>query len=647
MPNEQSFEIVEEQNVVDDHFFDIIGNEFKFSHEKGLAEWLKNSADAYRRMQNPPIPEEQRVLLRFTDGASKKKPTFECIDFGGMTRTDIDKAFKRWGDPQAATAGKQKKMFGGHGNGGKFYMRQMFGKSYFITYLNGTLNVFGFNENRKYGYAQGHQDMKISAKDALVFAGLYDILPANLRQKIIDGKCGFTVVRGIDPHKVKRKVRMNQLLQKIMHHPQARQVLTHMNVSCIHNDQWVAEKIEPEKIPPMPGFEEPFTDTIPTSVEIIEEGEGTSVSLANAKFEAGNIVLKTSAESLGTGRLADLNRIEIIGELGVIASYKMHELPLHHPEFADFIYGECRCPILEDPEDDCVKNDRTKLQEDNPKTKALLTWICQEVDALSDMMGEEQAKQAQQQGDKLSSEYNKVLNEWKNKMLNKLLVEIVGNRGRGVGVGIGEGGRLGEGSLGAEEVTGGEEGGAGGGDGDSEGGEGGEGGGEGLGTGGTGEKGQTDSDQDVSKGDKGAGEVKEGEGGGSEKTKGKKFTQVLLSGIDEDPVSGEVLTLPPQQPAVYQRPQDIHHGIYWINTARPLAQAIIDKHTRESAQWRNYLFQRYVDIFVKEALYALEENEVDLNIPQIDAEISKTIQKVHDFASQDLEHFLFDEQYKV
>ncbi len=42
-------EILEEKNVIDDHLLDIIGNEFKFSHEKGLSEWLKNSTDAYLR----------------------------------------------------------------------------------------------------------------------------------------------------------------------------------------------------------------------------------------------------------------------------------------------------------------------------------------------------------------------------------------------------------------------------------------------------------------------------------------------------------------------------------------------------------------------------------------------------------------------
>ena len=36
------------------------------------------------------------------------------------------------------------KTLGGHGNGGKFYMRQMFGESKLVTYLDGKINIFGF-----------------------------------------------------------------------------------------------------------------------------------------------------------------------------------------------------------------------------------------------------------------------------------------------------------------------------------------------------------------------------------------------------------------------------------------------------------------------------------------------------------------------
>lgn len=72
-------EIMEEKNVIDDHLLDIIGNEFKFSHEKGLSEWLKNAADAYLRDGRE--DEESFIVFRFKD---KDEVIFECIDFVGM-----------------------------------------------------------------------------------------------------------------------------------------------------------------------------------------------------------------------------------------------------------------------------------------------------------------------------------------------------------------------------------------------------------------------------------------------------------------------------------------------------------------------------------------------------------------------------------
>lgn len=579
MKKEELFSIQEEPNVIDDHLLDIIGNEFKFSHEKGLSEWLKNSADAYFRQDTPEA--DQYIVFRFTDAAGKKKATFECVDFVGMTKEDIDKAFKRWGDPDAARRGKKQRMYGGHGNGGKFYMRQMFESSYFITYRDGKLNVFGFNERRKYGYAKDYKERAFSPQDALTFAGLgKPALSDEVREKIMKGAFGFTVVRGVSPERMKRKIRMDALLQKLKHHPQARQVLKHLHASCIYNDETVYAKIEPEVIPPMKDFEDPWFMEIPSKVPLTEAGETVEVELANKKFPEGHIVLHTSAESFGTGRLSDLNRVEIIGGFGVIASYHMRSLPyLKHPELADFIYGECKCPILEDADDDCVKNDRTTLQEDNPKTKALLQWICQQIDALADLMHEEQAKHKRKEGNKLSSEYNKVLNAWKNKMMPKFMLDWTGGRGAGSGTGVGTGGELGTGTLGDPEAGSGE-GGGGGGGGTGEGSDGGSdgtGGGRGSGEGGTGERGEEEGEKPSGK--KGSEGHVEGEGGGEEKMRAQRFRMVLLSSLEADPLSpdGKTLDLLPQQLAVYQRPQDIDRGIYWINTSRPLAEAIINK----------------------------------------------------------------------
>ena len=98
-----SFKIKEQPNVFDDHFLDIIGNEFKFDHVKGIAEWIKNSADAYTREDI--ADDNQHIILRLFPKDGKNHARFESVDFMGMTKSDIVKAFKRWGDPHAVARG--------------------------------------------------------------------------------------------------------------------------------------------------------------------------------------------------------------------------------------------------------------------------------------------------------------------------------------------------------------------------------------------------------------------------------------------------------------------------------------------------------------------------------------------------------------
>src|SRR3972149_8054454 len=95
--------IKEEPNVYHDNTLDILGAGFNFSHEKGLAEWLKNSVDAYRRAGIS--DRDQHIIFRFSDGNKSTSSVIECIDFVGMEYVDIDKALKMWGDPNAAKRG--------------------------------------------------------------------------------------------------------------------------------------------------------------------------------------------------------------------------------------------------------------------------------------------------------------------------------------------------------------------------------------------------------------------------------------------------------------------------------------------------------------------------------------------------------------
>lgn len=600
MRSSNNYQILEEKNVIDDHLLDIIGNEFKFDHEKGLSEWLKNSVDAYIRTNTP--DNKQYVTFRFTDG-KKGDGMFECIDFVGMTSLDIDKALKRWGDPEAAKRGLNKKTYGGHGNGGKFYMRQMFDKSYFITYKNGFINVFGFNKNKRYGFASGFKNKKVGVGGALQIAGLRQgDVPSEYYEKIKNNESGFTVVKGMVPHGMRNAIKANRICGKLKKHPQSMRLLERINVKIVHNGQVIIDFLKPEKIAPLEKFKDPIVLEIPEKlIHISSDEEKKVVYLSNKKYKPGKLILRTSGIALTqNSKFSELNRIDIIGELGVVASYQLRELGLYYPQ-TDFIYGECECPILEDTDDDCVKNDRTKLTE-NLKTYVLLDWIKENVKKLCEQISEKEEEEREDINKKISSDFNNFLNQWKNRFMSRLLSEILVGPGEGPGGGTGSGGSFGD--FGSGQGNNGK---SGGGEGDKE-------------------------------------------GGGDTSKKGARFPRVLLSGYDEDPLNlGSKLFLQVGHGLIYQRAQDVKEGIYWINTTSPLAEVILNKYDANSPRWRDYLFQRYVDIFIKEALIKLEKKEPDrFNSSTIDGDImGKLVLKIHEAASKDLNGFLFDERYKI
>jgi len=77
-----------------------------------------------------------------------------------------------------------------------------------------------------------------------------------------------------------------------------------------------------------------------------------------------------------------------------------------------------------------------------------------------------------------------------------------------------------------------------------------------------------------------------------------------------------------------------------------MARKIIEKYGVNSLQWRNYLFQRYVDIFVKETIYREAKKEGGSLTPEvIDERIMKVASAVYDKAIIDLESFLLEEKY--
>lgn len=684
--------IEETPNIIDDHLLDIIGNEFKFDHSKGLAEWLKNSVDAYRRSGFK--QEDQFVIFRFTD-QGVTHPIVECVDFIGMSKVDIEKSFKRWGDPNAAKRGKKIKVYGGHGNGGKFYMRQMFEESRFITYKDGTLNIFGFNEDKKYGFAKGYEEKKMSPKEALEFAEIASLpVSSHIKDMVLEGKTGFTVVQGVGPEGIKTKFRVSREVERFKNHPQSRRILERANIAIIHNGSVLYGLLKPEELDPLAGFETPRIVHIPEKLTTRSGNEKIVVNMANQKYPPGKLVLRTSSEALARGsKLGELNRIDILGEIGVIGSYQLTEMGVTGFPHAAFIYGEfgpsmdSDASILEDEDNDCVSNDRAKLVS-NDMTRALIEWIAQEVDKLAAEIGAvEREKQKANQKD-ITSKFNDVLNDWKNKHMSKIISDLFG------GSGGGDKGSDDEGKPGAkvtppptgfdfkypqaeiqvntptkvtlkvtvpdslpigatvffssdsEKITIQEE------------------------------KAHIKSDYlklshdgkeiafiniEVTGQEIGAEGIVTAKAGKllatirlvviaeKEKNSGKAFPQVPLSGHNADPLGiapGGILILGERDPVVYQRPQDVASNIYWINTASPMASKIYDKFTFDSIQWRNFLFERYIDIFIKEAVHELERKDYEnFTADAVDQKIAEVVRRVHQSANEDLEQFLFDESY--
>jgi hypothetical protein len=269
---------------------------------------------------------------------------------------------------------------------------------------------------------------------------------------------------------------------------------------------------------------------------------------------------------------------------------------------SEFVYGECEIPLLEDADLSAVSNDRERLEK-NPMTDALLEWIRQQVDVYAGEMAEKSQNEKKTSDLRQSSLFNQLLDRWKNQFMTKLTSELFG--GKGVG-----------GTFG------------------------------GLGGGG---EGKTSKDRSAhSSSDKqDAGDKNEdGGGSGDEKRLGPRFPRVLLSGHDVDPLdpgASGPFQVDERQPPVYQRDIDIKAGIYWINTARPLATKLLERFGSKDPRWREYLFQRYIEIILKQAIYHLSEVDPEFNADKVDYLMDTVTTRVHDAAATDIEQFLFNE----
>ncbi len=584
-------QIKAQKAVIDERWLDRIGTSFRFDHAKGLAEWLKNSIDAYIREDFP--DDRQLVYLRFLSKTRETPVAFQCIDFVGMTHKDIVDAFRRWGDPDAASRGTKKETYGGHGNGGKFYMRQMFSTSRFVTYRGGRLNVFGFNEKKQYGFAKGFEDVPMPPRKALELAEIsrFDFSDV-IRKRFSEGDVRFTLVIGEGPKKMRGRNTISYILSRLAIHPQSRKIIERKPILASIDDT-DPRRLKPDKIRPHLGFEQPFEFTIPDKLVI----GSTEIEMTSTFYGGGKLTIRSSEEPFARhGEKSLLNCVDILAGIGCVASYRVNELgPFKFQPETEFLYGECTCPILEDPDEDSVSNDREKLV-DNDRTRALLDWIRVKIDEVAEKMAAKSRSEKSDYDLKQSSLFNQFLNGWKNKFMVKLYAEIFAGPGSGPGVG---------GTGGGGSPAGGK-----------------------------------------GKGDRGrAGEGEGGGGEGEEKSRAARFPRVLLSNKDPDPLNpSQKVDCNARHPPVYQRLDDVSEGIYWINTQAPFAEKILAQYGADSPRWREYLFQRYVDIITKQAVFEKAKKEPQLTPYSVDLLLDDIGRRVYSAAAEELYDFLFQEQ---
>lgn len=579
---------------------DLLGKQFEGEYVAGAAEWLKNALDHAIRLGETREP----VIVFHISTPRNRKPEWamECIDFLGTSFKEIEQHLQVWGSEIAASRGTRDWAgFGGHGNGGKFHMRENFNSAQFITYRNGELTVFGFNSKKRYGFDNRYMGIEVAPAEALKIAAL-DVaalpIPEELKadlQSADPDRCHFSVVRGIGFRHAQRWRMRDSFDDKLRAHPQAKQVLSRARV-VYWSDSETRDPLQPPLIQTRAGFEEGRDYDVPA--ELPFDGAVFRLTMENT---AGTLHLNVSEDPFSKNDLS--HSIDIRGRFGlVIASYKVRELPIRNRVGAEFIYGELDCPALD--ELGLRSNTRDKLVP-NDITDAVLEWVCSKVDELSDELAEAQNRNREQRDVDATLLLSSRLNRWKNSFLRAREVFVAVGPGEGTGEG-------GFGGGGAGEIRSKEGGGS--------------------------TDGSTPDASDKSQGEGGSGSGTGGGGDGEERRRAPRFPEIRVSGFDADPDSGERFSLHPRQPVVYQRAEDVDRNLWWVNAQRPLAERILNEEARgaESARWRDYVFGRFVEV-----IQAYETRERWDGTTELAEFMWRLVGEVHDSATSELADLLF------
>jgi hypothetical protein len=402
------------------------------SHENGLPEWPKNAADEYARTD---APEDERVIVLILQNGRAHGPSnvIACLDFSGMTSTTIEDDFRYWADPEAASRrGKvEKGVQGGHGNGGKCYMTQMFDdRAYLYTVKNKLANVYGTAEgsvhlgyfpDRERGRNIRVRNVEAELNRALGEIGLsLDHLP-EVAVKALKKRRGFTLIVGRGAKGYTPRIPAPQLLADLVEHPQMRMTLELCSVYAIVQRKLYNQgrPLELPDIRPLPGAEEPRVLEIPET--LIDPRSGHDVSTtANGTYPRGTLTLRTSETRMWRGGKKSRHNIVYKAQSGYIGYRPVADFDVSS-SYRDRIYGDCILMALEPAK----MNERAALAPTS-LVWALENWISEEIEVYAkEFEARDRQRHDQEEKDALA-QMNAALDSWKNRLLEKVFGEEEG-----------------------------------------------------------------------------------------------------------------------------------------------------------------------------------------------------------------------------
>lgn len=74
------------------------------------------------------------------------------------------------------------------------------------------------------------------------------------------------------------------------------------------------------------------------------------------------------------------------------------------------------------------------------------------------------------------------------------------------------------------------------------------------------------------------------------------FPQLLITGRNEDPATGQIREGDPDQPALWQEPSDFVHGVWWLNLQSPEAAFVFQQRGVQPSLWRTFHAERVIEM---------------------------------------------------